>query len=305
MALHLNPLTSGTLREGEGGAELTLRAFAPARSYRPFKVEQATHQEDFDLLLGWLRGAPVNTWQPSDPLLRAAALVTGILVPEQELASLPEGVVPELGTGRSAAEALWPGVSAVFYSRPIPPEGSQALADALEHRGYAELPAMLGTEALTALAGYYRALAEGGWTRFDRGQSGRRVINNDPAGSYVLTALTPLISALARVDLKPSYCFAAQYGGGDELERHTDRSQCEYTVSLFIDHQPGEGSEVCPWPLVIHAPGGDVAVRQPRGGGPVFRGRELPHSRPPLGEGESSQMLFLHYVHADFGDTLD
>jgi hypothetical protein len=302
MALHLNPLTAGTLLDG---GVLSLRSFAPARSYRPFSVSEATHPEDFAALLGWLQGSGGDEWLPSDPILRASAMVSGVLVSDDELAALPGGVAPELGSGHAAAAAFCPDVLAVLAADPVFPELPAALGEGLDRRGYAELPALFDDAALAALADYYAALAEGGLMRFDRGQSGRRVINNDPVGRHLLAALTPLIGELARAALKPSYCFAARYGPGDELARHTDRSQCEYTVSLFIDHQPAGSDARCPWPLFIHSPDGDIEVRQARGGGPVFRGRELPHSRPPLGAGESSQMLFLHYVHADFADSLD
>ena len=305
MAVHLNPLTSGTVTAIDGSEILSTKSFAPGRSYRPLHIARAAYPEAYHALLSWLRGESDGELPSLEADFWTAATFAGLFVSKRELASTPSGARPELGDGHGVAAALCPEVDDFLAGDPVLPELAPSLAADLAARGMAELPALLDGAGLAAVRSFYRTLADGGWTTFDREQTGRRVIHNDPVGRHVLCALTPLIGQLVRAPVKPSYSFAAEYRAGDELPRHTDRAQCEYTVSLFVDHRPGGEGEPCPWPLVIHALDGDVVAGQPAGGGPIFRGRELPHSRPPLGAGQTSQMLFLHYVPADFAGSLD
>ncbi len=303
MAVHFNPLTAGRMRESPEGPVLVLRSFAPGRSYRKFDLARHAHPELFDYLAAWLRHEAPDEAPGLPALLRAHAATSGLLISDQEFAAIPADAKPEYGPGHSLAAALCPEVSPLFRQDLAVQRVPANLAQSLSMQGYAALPALFDGPSLAALRQWYRTLGAG-WTNIDKVQTGRKVIHDDPVGRRVLDALVPTIAALAGRAVKPSYCFAAEYRGGDDLPRHTDRAQCEYTLSLFIEHRPGDPVAPCPWPLVIHAPEGDIVLNQPAGGGPLFRGRTLPHSRPALPAECSAQMLFLHYVHADFAGPL-
>ena len=103
--------------------------------------------------------------------------------------------------------------------------------------------------------------------------------------------------------MKPSYTYFGAYQAGAELHKHTDRAQCEYTVSLCIDYSPEPENET-PWPIYVETPDGEVATYQSIGDGLLFKGRELPHYRHKLEEGSSSTSIFFHYVDADFQGSL-
>lgn len=305
MALHLNPLTVGRLVEHDGRTSLALRSFAPRRSYWPLSIARDQHPDAFESLHAWVRGVGRAAVPAFDPALRAAAVFSGLLLSDDEIARVPADAGPAYGDGSAVASALDPGIAAFLSAALRPNPLPAALADTLAQRGFVELPPLLDDAALRAVRQFYRILSQGGWIRQEQGSTARRIIHNDPVARHILEGLTPAVAAVAQAPVKPSYSYAAEYGPGQALPRHVDRAQCEYTISLFLDHRPAAPGDACPWPLTIHAPDGDVVVRQPAGGGPLFRGRELPHSRPPLPEGQQSQMLFLHYVPADFCGPLD
>ena len=91
---------------------------------------------------------------------------------------------------------------------------------------------------------------------------------------------------------------------GAALPVHTDRHQCEYSLSLLVDFD-GPAGERSPWPLRFHPEGSTpVSLHQFRGEAVIYRGPVIPHSRPEL-EAEFSTSIFLHYVDAEFAGPLD
>ena len=88
------------------------------------------------------------------------------------------------------------------------------------------------------------------------------------------------------------------------LEQHTDREQCEFSITFCLDYSP-EPSLATGWPLLLHTDSGTVSVYQAIGDGLLYRGRELPHSRDTLREGRTSTSIFFHYVREDFSGPLN
>ena len=74
--------------------------------------------------------------------------------------------------------------------------------------------------------------------------------------------------------VKPSYVYLASYLSGAELKRHTDREQCEFSVTLSLDFSP-EPQVVNPWPIRLDTAQGDVAVYQALGDGLIYRGTSV------------------------------
>lgn len=173
------------------------------------------------------------------------------------------------------------------------------------NKGYAPISGLIHPFHIAALRRYYRYLIRAG--RFQQGdeQSSRRyVLHNEAVARFFHHQLTTSVDAIAGEPVKPSYVYIASYQGGAKLEKHTDREQCEFSVTLCLDYSP-EPRRQTGWPIQLHTPTGRVTVFQAIGDGLVYRGRELPHSRDPLPPQETSTSIFFHYVRESFSGSLD
>jgi hypothetical protein len=172
-------------------------------------------------------------------------------------------------------------------------------------RGYVALPALLHPLHLGELRRYMRQQVRIGAFRLGDGQSPRRyVAHNDAVARFFHEQLTDLVSDVAGEPLKPSYVYAASYQSGAKLEKHTDRAQCEFSITLCVDFTPEPEGET-PWPIHLDTPEGTVTVSQALGDGLMYRGRQLPHYRGPLAAGCTSTSIFFHYVRQSFTGKLD
>jgi hypothetical protein len=169
---------------------------------------------------------------------------------------------------------------------------------------YALFPGLLHPFQVAALRRYYRCLIRKGTIRLGDAQSPRRYIAyNEPVARFFHRYLMKMVSAVAGELVKPSYVYLASYLSGAELKKHTDREQCEFSISLCLDFSP-EPEGATPWPLCLDAPGGMVRIQQSLGDGLFYRGMQVPHSRDRLNEGLTSTSIFFHYVSASFTGSL-
>ncbi len=158
---------------------------------------------------------------------------------------------------------------------------------------------------VSALRRYYRHQLRRGKLRLGDHQSPRRyVAHNDPVACFFHYQLAAAVTAFAGEPVKPSYVYLASYQPGAILKKHTDREQCEFSVTLCLDYSP-EPRDATPWPLHLHKKSGMVNVFQAIGDALLYRGRELQHSRDALPEGHTSTSIFFHYVREDFTGSLD
>jgi hypothetical protein len=172
-------------------------------------------------------------------------------------------------------------------------------------KGYAPLSDLIHPFHLATLRRYYRYLIRTGAIPLGDGQSPRRyVAYNEPVARFFHLDIAAALSAVAGETLKPSYVYFASYLSGAELKKHTDREQCEFSVTLSLDFSPEPILET-PWPIRLETPRGSVTVYQALGDALAYRGTRLPHHRSPLGQGQTSTSIFFHYVAADFAGSLD
>jgi hypothetical protein len=184
-------------------------------------------------------------------------------------------------------------------------EGLQKASETFRKQGYAPVGALIHPFHIAALRRYYRYLIRTGAIRLGDGQSPRRyVAYNEPVARFFHRDIAATLAAVAGESLKPSYVYLASYLSGAELKRHTDRAQCEFSVTLCLDFSP-EPSLATPWPIRLDVPTGTVTVYQALGDGLAYRGTRLPHYRDPLGERQTSTSIFFHYVSSDFAGSLD
>ena len=172
-------------------------------------------------------------------------------------------------------------------------------------KGYAPIGDLIHPFHIAALRRYYRCLIRSGVIRLGDGQSPRRyVAYNEPVVRFFHQQIAAELSAVAGEPLKPSYVYLASYLSGADLKKHTDREQCEFSVTLCLDFAP-EPVLATPWPIRLDTPAGTVTIYQALGDGLAYRGTRLPHHRDVLDEGQTSTSIFFHYVGADFAGSLD
>ena len=169
--------------------------------------------------------------------------------------------------------------------------------------GYANLSGVLHPAQRGALASYYRRLTAAMKGIGDTQCAGRYGVHNEFMARFIGSQLASLVEQVAAEGIMPSYAYFAGYRPGAVLSRHTDREQCEFSVSLLIDYEPALGA-TSPWPLCLETPDGAVRIHQAPGDALVYRGRQVPHWRPELPPAHRSDSLLLHYVRRDFSGPL-
>jgi hypothetical protein len=174
-----------------------------------------------------------------------------------------------------------------------------------QQKGYAPVGQLIHPFHIAALRRYYRHQLRTGKFHLGDAQSPRRYIAyNDPVARFFHQQLTAAVTAFAGEPVKPSYVYLAAYQPGAVLEEHTDREQCEFSVTLCLDYAP-EPRSATPWPIHLREKSGRVTVFQAIGDALLYRGCQLPHSRDALPEGQTSTSIFFHYVREDFAGSLD
>ncbi len=167
-------------------------------------------------------------------------------------------------------------------------------------RGYVALDNLIHPFHLGALRRYFRYQTRTGRLQLNDGQTeGRYVAHNEPVASFFHRQLTQAIGDATGALVQPSYSYVTLYQGGAALDPHTDREQCEYTLSLHFDSTP-EPEAQTPWPLELMTAEGALSVWQHFGDGLLFRGRYLPHWRSRLADGYTASSILFHYVDLGF-----
>jgi hypothetical protein len=171
--------------------------------------------------------------------------------------------------------------------------------------GYVAVGGLIHPFHLAALRCYYRHMIRNGKMHLGDEHNPRRyVAHNDPVARFFHLQLASVVSSMVGERVKPSYVYAASYLSGEELKKHVDREQCEFSISLCLDFSPEPECET-PWPLRLDTRVGGLSVYQALGDALLYRGRELAHYRDPLPVGRSSTSIFFHYVSKDFAGSLD
>jgi hypothetical protein len=128
-------------------------------------------------------------------------------------------------------------------------------------------------------------------------------VYGDPAFDTFMLLSTPMVSGAIGIELLPTYTYARIYYNDASLLPHTDREECEHSVSLFLG---GEFEKT--WPMwmmnkEIHKQPQMIALDP--GDAVVYQGTKVHHWRDHF-EGTSHHQLFMHYVEKNgkFKDKL-
>jgi hypothetical protein len=174
-----------------------------------------------------------------------------------------------------------------------------------QEKGYVPLGNLIHPFHIAALRRYYRHAIRRGVIRLGDDQSARRyVAHNEGVARFFHYQVANAVAAIAGEAINPSYVYLASYLSGAELKKHTDREQCEFSVTLCLDFSP-EPELATSWPIRLDTGKGDVAVYQALGDGLVYRGTKVPHYRGVLPEGQTSTSIFFHYVPVNFSGPLN
>ncbi len=171
-------------------------------------------------------------------------------------------------------------------------------------KGYAPLGGLIHPYHLGALRRYYRRLIRKGGLQFDAQCSRRYGVHNESVARFFHRQFRGIVSDIAGEPVKPSYVYFASYQSGAELEKHVDRAQCEFSITLCVDYSPEPVRET-PWPLHLDTKEGKLTVFQAIGDALLYRGVELPHYRGRLPDGATSTSIFFHFVRENFPGPLE
>lgn len=206
--------------------------------------------------------------------------------------------------------------------RKLREELEEAKTNYLKNR-YVVLPKIMPPAQMQAMRRYYRQYVGSGFMPFTDPQSKRFYQHNEPLARVFHQSLTKLMCLIIGEEVIPSYVYAASYVEDAVLDPHTDREQCEFSISFQIDYLPEQDNHISPWGLFVWRPddaeeeealnyfskefpaNSEAEDKNPvvylaSGDGIVYKGRELIHYRYALPKDHQSTSLFFHYVAADF-----
>jgi hypothetical protein len=250
--------------------------------------------------LAWVEDPATDSWTPFCIDAKTAALVRDLRQEAGKIAELPVDVRANLCqaqilVGRDFADSRQKNWS----------EFAKRCRARFRESGYAPVSNLIHPFQLGELRRHFRRRIRRGAIQLGDTQSPRRYIaHNEPAARFFHLQLTKAVSDMVGEAVKPSYVYMASYLSGARLEKHTDREQCEFSITLCLDYAP-EPRAATPWPLYLDTRVGTVTVYQCLGDGLLYRGRELPHYRRTLAEGNTSTSIFFHYVPAGFDGPLE
>jgi hypothetical protein len=269
----------------------------------PAELEPHRHLlKNFNLLrtVAWVRNPATNSLHPFwlGPCLenivshlRAGEPVPDSLDAEARFLLVAAGILTQQGSGERRRADL--------------AEVVKKSAHTFQERGYAPVGNLIHPFHIAALRRYFRYAIRSGSIRLGDEQSARRyAVHNESVARFFHHQITNAVSAVVGEPVKPSYVYLASYLSGAELKKHTDREQCEFSVTLCLDFSP-EPEGATSWPIRLDTGSGTVTVYQALGDGLVYRGPKVPHYRKVLAEGYTSTSIFFHYVAAHFSGSLE
>ena len=161
------------------------------------------------------------------------------------------------------------------------------------------------SKLLELIKRYYKETIENNiWVLGDK-QAKRYKAHNEPMSRFLHYECLPLIERITGKSLKPTYTYLSAYVKGSDLPPHTDRPDCEYTVSFIVDKPDNTN-----WNIYVHRPQQSIKhkgryeqtppldecepVDCDAGGLMLFQGTDHIHFRNELKE-DYYNVLLLHY----------
>jgi hypothetical protein len=304
LPLHLIPRRFESQRNDVLQQQLFLNPQCSLLSGGAVPVELEGQREllaDFNLqgMVAWVREAATGSLQP----FWLGPRLAGVVSRQREGEAVSASVPPDVRIVLARAGILVP----ADHAERRHAEWMEVASKSSRHfqeKGYVPLGNLMHPFHVAALRRYYRQAIRRGTIRLGDDQSARRyVVHNESVARFFHYQIANAVAAIAGEAIKPSYVYMASYRSGAELKKHTDREQCEFSVTLCLDFSP-EPELATSWPIRLDTGKGDLAVYQALGDGLVYRGTKVPHYRGVLPEGQTSTSIFFHYVPENFSGPL-
>lgn len=246
----------------------------------------------------WVREPTTRYWLPywlpaADHALRAAlqqraldpsALPQALLRPLYEASIL---IAPDDADGRIAA-----------WERTV-----RQARESYVSRGHAILPRLVSPLWVASLRRHYRALHDAGEFSKEREHLGNIAMYLEEATRFLQHQLVTTVSEIVGEEVLPSFCYTRIYGEQAKLDRHTDRPNCVWNISIPLDLTP-ETEAPDGWPIFVEHDGTAAAIALEMGDGALFRGVSSPHWREPQPAGHRSTFGFVMFAPVTFTGTL-
>lgn len=111
-----------------------------------------------------------------------------------------------------------------------------------------------------------------------------------PIGEVVMHEVRERLIEEAEQYMVAANSFYRIYGSSDQLVRHTDRDELDYTVTIML------GLYGMPsWSIWADVDGVDMEIPMAPGDAVLITGRIYPHWREPLPQHAQAATLYLHY----------
>ena len=104
---------------------------------------------------------------------------------------------------------------------------------------------VVGEELSELLKTYYRTSITNGVFLFGDKQAQRFKANNEPFSRFLHYEILPLVRKITGRPVRPTYTYLSSYIKDADLPPHTDRPDCEYTVSFLVNKSHD-------WPIYAH-----------------------------------------------------
>jgi hypothetical protein len=189
-------------------------------------------------------------------------------------------------------------------SSPLQPGGLHVWKQELQNQGFVVLRQIIPHLQQIALIQYLDLLVSGGY--FDQGSTQvplRNVIHSEPLMVFLLSQLTNLLNSIVPFPVKPSYSYLADYQSGAVLDKHVDREQCLWNVSLVLKTEPVVSINEN-WPIWLDLGNRSVAVHLQQGDAILYPGSRIPHWREALPTAQRVCVGLFHFVGAHFQGPL-
>tara|TARA_S200000501_G_scaffold325240_1_gene322966 strand:- start:699 stop:1244 length:546 start_codon:yes stop_codon:yes gene_type:complete len=145
------------------------------------------------------------------------------------------------------------------------------------------------------LQNYFTVISKNGLcTQGDDQAPNSYCVYGDPAFDTLMVMTSPIVENFLKKRVLPQYTYARIYFQDSILEKHTDRPECEISVTLSLG---GVYNHL--WPICIEDyDGNENCVELNVGDAMIYYGRDLEHWRNKF-NGVSQYQVFFHYVYAD------
>ena len=163
-----------------------------------------------------------------------------------------------------------------------------------QDQGFQKVKGFIPSFFSTYLRNYFTLRVQNDGLGGDEQAPNSHCVYGDPAFDMIMSMSTQDIGRIVGKNLIPQYTYARIYKNGSDLKIHSDRPECQYSVTLSLG---GEYNK--PWPIWIKDRAGKShEVPLEEGDMLVYSGCELEHWREKF-EGDMQYQLFMHYVDED------